>query len=194
MAYVDSDARRLHCKIVYWGPALAGRTTNLRYLHSQLRPAASDLICLSTEEERILYFILAAGAHGQIGDLALQFHVCTLPGVVFHEALQRVTLRGVDAIVFVADSQRERLDANLYALAELESRLALDGNDLARLPRVMQYNKRDTPTAMPVAELSAALNRGRAPEIEAMAQVGTGVLATLEQVITGLVAHLREGE
>lgn len=194
MAHVDSAARRLHCKIVYWGPALAGRTTNLRYIHSQRHPAASDLIYLSTDEERMLYFNLAAGAYGQIGDLALQFHLCTLPGVVFHEALQRLILRGVDAIVFVADSQRERLDGNLYALAELEARLALDGNDLARLPWVMQYNKRDTPTAMPVAELSAALNRGRVPEIETVAQVGTGVLATLEQAINGLVAQLREGE
>ena len=181
----------IHCKIVYVGPALAGKSSNLRHIHAHIpEEDHGKLIVLSTETERMLFFDLRLPAITPFRGRGLRFHLCTHPGVAFFESNRKFILRGVDGLVFVADSQKERLEANIDSLATLASDLDEQGHRLVDLPMVMQYNKRDLPSALPSAELDAAINPGSRDRFAASATDGFGVLDTLKATAQQVAARL----
>jgi signal recognition particle receptor subunit beta len=187
MVSINYAFREINCKIVYYGPGLSGKTTNLQCVHDRL-PASSrgDLISLATESDRTLYFDFLPLTVGDIGGFATKFQMYTVPGQVFYNATRKLVLRGVDGIVFVADSQKTKMDENLESLADMYDNLHSYGLDPAELPIVMQYNKRDLPGVASIAELEAQLNPDGHPFVEAQAVKGKGVFDTVK-VISKLV-------
>jgi mutual gliding-motility protein MglA len=180
MSMINYAVREINCKLVYYGPGLGGKTTNLEYIYGKVQPATrGKLISLATEQERTLFFDFLPVDLGSIRGFRTRFHLYTVPGQVYYNASRRLILKGVDAVIFVADSQAERIDANLAAMENLYENLAEYGYDPRTLPIVLQWNKRDLPTALPVAELSAQLNPDSLPAFEAVAVNGQGVFETL---------------
>jgi len=183
MSMINYASREINCKLVYYGPGLGGKTTNLEYVYGKVSPETrGKLISLATEQERTLFFDFLPVDLGAIRGFKTRFHLYTVPGQVYYNASRRLILKGVDGIVFVADSQAERMDANIAAMENLFENLADYGYDAAQLPIVLQWNKRDLPNAVPVSELSAQLNPGGLPEFEAVAVRGEGVFDTLRAV------------
>jgi len=161
MSMINYAAREINCKIVYYGPGLGGKTTNLEHVHGKVSPEArGKLISLATETERTLFFDFLPVDLGTIRGFKTRFHLYTVPGQVYYNASRKLILKGVDGIVFVADSQIERMEANQEAMQNLYDNMAEYGYDLTRMPFIVQYNKRDLPNAAPVRELQAALNPG----------------------------------
>ena len=161
MSMINYAAREINCKIVYYGPGLGGKTTNLEYVYGKVAPEIrGKLISLATETERTLFFDFLPVELGSIRGFRTRFHLYTVPGQVYYKASRKLILKGVDGVVFVADSQMERMEANLESMHNLYDNMAAYGYDLTRLPFVMQYNKRDLPTAAPLAQLQALLNPG----------------------------------
>ena len=161
MSMINYASREINCKIVYYGPGLGGKTTNLEHVYEKVSPSTrGKLISLATETERTLFFDFLPVDLGQIRGFRTRFHLYTVPGQVYYNASRKLILRGVDGVVFVADSQADRAEANVEAMQNLYDNLAEHGYDLTRLPFVVQYNKRDLPDAAPVEELDAALNPG----------------------------------
>jgi mutual gliding-motility protein MglA len=161
MSMINYASREINCKIVYYGPGLGGKTTNLEQVYARVAPdTRGKLISLSTETERTLFFDFLPVDLGTIRGFKTRFHLYTVPGQVYYNASRKLILRGVDGIVFVADSQAERMEANQEAMQNLYDNMAEYGYDLTRMPFVIQYNKRDLPNAVPVAELQSALNPG----------------------------------
>jgi mutual gliding-motility protein MglA len=193
LTFINYVAREINCKIVYYGPGLGGKTTNLQHLY-EITGAANrgKLVSLATETERTLFFDFLPIDLGQIRGLRTRFHLYTVPGQVFYDASRRLILRGVDGVVFVADSQEERLDANLESIANLEQNLREHGFDLQKIPYVLQLNKRDLPNAMPVAQLERQLQFKAEPVFEAVARTGTGVVETLKGVARQVLIELRK--
>jgi hypothetical protein len=192
MSFVDDAARELNFKIVYWGPGLGGKTTNMQYIYHKTRPEQrSQMISLATETERSLSFSFLPQSLAPIGGLKPRFHLYTVPGPVFYDVSRKLILKGVDGIVFVADSQRERDEANVESLENLESNLASHGHDLRTTPLVIQYNKRDAPSAAPVAELDALLVTVPCPRVEAVAHTGEGVFDTLKAIAKAILDQHR---
>jgi signal recognition particle receptor subunit beta len=194
MALINHRAREIHFKIVYYGPGLCGKTTNLKRLHDRL-PAErrGRLISIATDHERTLFFDFLPIDLGEIGGFTTRFHLYTVPGQVYYRLSRRAVLQGLDGIVFVADSHPAREDANRESLADLGTHLVTLGlppEQLRRLPWVFQYNKRDVPAAVPVERLRAALNPGRAPEFESVASEGRGVAETLRAICKAVLARL----
>ena len=186
-------AREINCKIVYYGPGLGGKTTNLQYLYDITNAEnRGKLISLATETDRTLFFDFLPIDLGQIRGLRTRFHLYTVPGQVFYDASRKLILRGVDGVVFVADSQEERLDANLESLSNLDQNLKEHGFDLGKIPYVLQLNKRDLPNAMPVEQLSKLLLTRGEPVSEAVANKGVGVLETLKAVARQVLVELRK--
>jgi hypothetical protein len=158
---INYASREINCKIVYYGPGLGGKTTNLEHVYEKVSPSTrGKLISLATETERTLFFDFLPVDLGTIRGFRTRFHLYTVPGQVYYNASRKLILRGVDGVVFVADSQADRAEANVEAMQNLYDNLAEHGYDLTRLPFVIQYNKRDLPDAAGVAELDAALNPG----------------------------------
>jgi len=183
MPMINYASREINCKLVYYGPGLGGKTTNLEYVYNKVRPETrGKLISLATETERTLFFDFLPVDLGTIRGFHTRFHLYTVPGQVYYNASRRLILRGVDGVVFVADSQAERMDANLAALENLYENLAEYGYDANQIPIVLQYNKRDLPNIVPVDELRAQLNPGGLPDFEAVAVRGIGVFDTLKAV------------
>ncbi|MHB1168369.1 MAG: GTP-binding protein [Longimicrobiales bacterium] len=183
MSMINYASREINCKLVYYGPGLGGKTTNLEYVYGKVNPETrGKLISLATEQERTLFFDFLPVDLGAIRGFKTRFHLYTVPGQVYYNASRRLILKGVDGIVFVADSQAERMDANIAAMENLYENLADYGYDAAQIPIVLQWNKRDLPNAVPVSELSAQLNPGGLPEFEAVAVRGDGVFDTLRAV------------
>jgi signal recognition particle receptor subunit beta len=183
MSMINYASREINCKLVYYGPGLGGKTTNLEYVYGKVNPETrGKLISLATEQERTLFFDFLPVDLGAIRGFKTRFHLYTVPGQVYYNASRRLILKGVDGIVFVADSQAERMDANIAAMENLYENLADYGYDAAQIPIVLQWNKRDLPNAVPVSELSAQLNPGGLPEFEAVAVRGEGVFDTLRAV------------
>src|SRR5467141_598375 len=181
MSFINYMAREINCKIVYYGPGLCGKTTNLQYIYNKTNPEAKGkLISLSTETDRTLFFDFLPLSLGEIRGFKTRFHLYTVPGQVFYDASRKLILKGVDGIVFVADSQEERMDANIESLYNLEENLLAQGYDLMKLPYVLQLNKRDLPNVIPVKDLQEELYRKGEPVVEAVASVGTGVFDTLK--------------
>lgn len=161
MSMVNYASREINCKIVYYGPGLGGKTTNLEYVYEQVSPATrGKLISLATENERTLFFDFLPVDLGVIRGFRTRFHLYTVPGQVYYNASRRLILRGVDGVVFVADSQADRHEANVESMQNLYDNLTEHGYDLTKLPFVVQYNKRDLPDAACTAELDGVLNPG----------------------------------
>lgn len=193
MALFNYATRELSAKIVYYGPGLSGKTTNIEMVHKMLRPEQKGrLISLPTETDRTLFFDFLPIELGQIKGFKVRFHLYTVPGQVFYNATRRLVLQGVDGVVFVADSQREMFNGDMESLKNLMDNLSSYGKKLDELPFVLQYNKRDLRNAAPVAELDAALNFLRVPTFEAVAPTGKGVTETLVGISRMVFAHLRK--
>ena len=193
MAFINYSAREMNCKLVYYGPGLCGKTTNLKYIYTRVaQEAKGKMISLATETERTLFFDFLPLALGEIRGFRTRFHLYTVPGQVFYDASRKLILKGVDGVVFVADSQEERFEANLESLDNLRANLREHGLDLDQLSRVLQYNKRDLPSAVSVEELRRALNpEGKIPEFEASASSGKGVFETLKALAKLVLNDLR---
>ncbi len=193
MTFINYVAREINCKIVYYGPGLGGKTTNLQYIH---QVTASEnkgkLVSLATETERTLFFDFLPIDLGQIRGFRTRFHLYTVPGQVFYDSSRKLILKGVDGVVFVADSQEERLDANLESVDNLAKNLKEQGFDLEKLPYVLQLNKRDLPSAMPAEELKQQLLVKEEPVIEAVATRGDGILSSLKAVARQVLVELRK--
>src|SRR5512136_1898274 len=159
LTFINYVAREINCKIVYYGPGLGGKTTNLKYVYEITSPEnKGKLISLATETERTLFFDFLPIDLGQIRGFSARFHLYTVPGQVFYDASRKLILKGVDGVVFVADSQEERVDANLESLSNLAENLKEHGFDINKIPYVLQLNKRDMPNAVPVEELKQQLS------------------------------------
>jgi hypothetical protein len=193
MALFNYATRELSAKIVYYGPGLSGKTTNIEMVHKMLRPEQKGrLISLPTETDRTLFFDFLPIELGQIKGFKVRFHLYTVPGQVFYNATRRLVLQGVDGVVFVADSQREMINGDMESLKNLMDNLSSYGKKLEDLPFVLQYNKRDLRNAASVAELNAALNFLHVPTFEAVAPTGKGVTETLVGISRMVFAHLRK--
>jgi len=161
MSLINYASREINCKLVYYGPGLGGKTTNLEYIYEKVAPAAKGkMISLATETERTLFFDFLPVDLGTIRGFKTRFHLYTVPGQVYYNASRKLILKGVDGVVFVADSQIERMEANVESMQNLYDNLLQHGYDLTRIPFVVQYNKRDLPNAAPIEELQENLNPG----------------------------------
>ena len=193
MALFNYATRELSAKIVYYGPGLSGKTTNIEMVHKMLRPEQKGrLISLPTETDRTLFFDFLPIELGQIKGFKVRFHLYTVPGQVFYNATRRLVLQGVDGVVFVADSQREMINGGMESLKNLMDNLSSYGKKLEDLPFVLQYNKRDLRNAASVAELDAALNFLHVPTLESVARTGKGVTETLVGISRMVFANLRK--
>jgi len=193
MSFINYSSREINCKIVYYGPGLCGKTTNLQWIYSKTNPdLKGKMISLATETERTLFFDFLPLALGQIRGFKTRFHLYTVPGQVFYDASRKLILKGVDGVVFVADSQIERMEANVESLENLRVNLGEQGYDLDRLPTVIQYNKRDLPNAAPLDELRRLLNPSGLPDFEACATNGQGVFETLKAVARSVLRELKQ--
>ncbi len=180
-------------KIVYYGPGLSGKTTNLQYLHSLIEPEKrGKLISLATEADRTLFFDFMPVELGKIKDFSIRFQLYTVPGQVRYNATRKLVLKGADAVVFVADSQRQMLQENLESLNNMRENLLANNIDPDDIPVVMQYNKRDLPDILSVEELNSALNKKRYPYFEAVAIRGEGVKETFQEITRILLKHISQ--
>jgi signal recognition particle receptor subunit beta len=194
VSFINYMAREINCKIVYYGPGLCGKTTNLQYIYKRTNPEAKGkMISLATETERTLFFDFLPLSLGEIRGFKTRFHLYTVPGQVFYDASRKLILKGVDGVIFVADSQLERLEANQESLDNLRTNLAEHGYSLEKIPYVIQYNKRDLPNALPVEELRQILNPIGVLDFEASARTGQGVFETLKAVSKLVLTELKRG-
>ncbi|MDY0291269.1 MAG: GTPase domain-containing protein [Desulfuromonadaceae bacterium] len=194
MSFINHASREINCKIVYYGPGLCGKTTNLQYVYQKTAPESKGkMISLATETERTLFFDFLPLALGEVRGFKTRFHLYTVPGQVFYDASRKLILKGVDGVVFVADSQEERMDANIESLENLRDNLAEHGYDLDNMPFVMQYNKQDLPNISPMEELQKYLNPNKVPEFRACAMTGVGVFETLKAIAKLILLDLKRG-
>lgn len=191
MSIINIAAREIVCKIVYYGPGLCGKTTNLQHIHGEVKSdKKGELVSLATQTDRTLFFDFLPIDLGQVRGFKTRFQLFTVPGQVFYDASRKLILRKVDGVIFVADSQRERMEANTESLYNLEDNLEEYGYNLDELPFVIQYNKRDLPNAVPVAELEEELNERGVPSFEASALSGEGVFETFKAIGKLVLANL----
>ncbi len=194
MSFINYLSREINCKIVYYGPGLCGKTTNLQWIYQRTAPEAKGkMISLATEQDRTLFFDFLPLSLGEIRGFKTRFHLYTVPGQVFYDASRKLILKGVDGVVYVADSQVDRMEANMESLENLQLNLAEQGYALEKLPYVVQYNKRDLPGIAPVQELRELLNPMKVADYEAVANRGTGVFDTLKAVAKAVLTELRRG-
>lgn len=194
MSFINYSSREINCKVVYYGPGLCGKTTNLQVIYRKTRPEAKGkMITLATETERTLFFDFLPLALGDIKGFKTRFHLYTVPGQIFYDASRKLILKGVDGIVFVADSQVERMDANIESFDNMKINLEEQGYSLDQIPYVIQYNKRDLPNIVPVAELKKVLNIDGVPDFESVASYGTGVFETLKAIVKLILIELKKG-
>ena len=191
MSLINYASREINCKIVYYGTGLGGKTTNLEYVYSKVNPdAKGKMISLATETERTLFFDFLPIDLGEVKGFKTRFHLYTVPGQVYYNASRKLILKGVDGVVFVADSQAERMEANIEAMHNLYENLESYGYDLTNIPFAMQYNKRDLPNAMSMGDLRLQLNPMGVPDFEGVAIQGQGVFETLASVSKMVVQAL----
>jgi signal recognition particle receptor subunit beta len=195
MSFINYAAREINCKIVYYGPGLCGKTTNLQYIYAKTNPEAKGkMISLETGTDRTLLFDFLPINLGSIKGFNTRFHLFTVPGQVFYDASRKVILKGLDGVVFVADSQTERMDANFESLENLKQNLLDQGDDLSKIPFVIQYNKRDLPNAVDFQYLQDSFNPdpSRIQAFEAIATTGVGVFDTLKTVAKQVLVELKK--
>ena len=194
MSFINFAAREINCKIVYYGAGLGGKTTNLQHIFERTNEKQKGkMISLATETDRTLFFDFLPLDLGTVRGFKTRFHLYTVPGQVFYDASRKLILRGVDGVVFVADSQPERMDANIEALDNLQDNLKEHGYDFTKIPYVLQLNKRDLPNVMPVGELKKELLKKNEPVFEAVAFQGSGVFETLREVARQVLVELKKG-
>jgi signal recognition particle receptor subunit beta len=194
MSFFNHNAKEIHCKIVYYGPSLGGKTTNLQWVYQNTADdQKSKLVALNTDVERTLFFDFLPLNIGDIRGYKTRFHLYSVPGQVVYDASRKLILKGLDGVIFVADSQTERMDENLEALRNLEKNLEVQGYNIREVPLVMQYNKRDLPNVAGMGELRRALNHYNAPEFEATANEGKGVMESLKNVSKSILHVLKGG-
>lgn len=194
MTFINYASREINCKIVYYGPGLGGKTTNLQYVYDKTAPnAKGKMISLATETDRTLFFDFLPLELGTVRGFKTRFHLYTVPGQVFYDASRKLILKGVDGIIFVADSQIERMDANIESVNNLEQNLKLQGYDLMKIPLALQLNKRDLSNIVSVEEMKRELMRKGEPVIEAVASSGIGVFDTLKAVAKQVLIELKKG-
>jgi signal recognition particle receptor subunit beta len=193
VSFINYSSREINCKIVYYGPGLCGKTTNLQYVYKRTNPAQKGkLISLATETERTLFFDFLPLALGDIKGFKVRFHLYTVPGQVFYAASRKLILKGVDGVVFVADSQIERMEANVESLEDLRINLTDHGYDLDKLPFTIQYNKRDLPNVAPLDNMNNLLNPRNIAHFEGVAVAGAGVFETLKNVARQVLVELKK--
>src|SRR6266568_1758950 len=193
MSFINYASREINCKIVYYGPGLCGKTTNLQFVYQKTAPEAKGkMISLATETERTLFFDFLPLALGEIRGFKTRFHLYTVPGQVFYDASRKLILKGVDGVVFVADSQIERMEANVESLDNLVSNLQEHGYDFATIPYVLQLNKRDLPNVLSVDEMKKQLGRREEPTYESVASQGQGVFETLKEIARQVLVELKK--
>ena len=194
MSFINFAAREINCKIVYYGAGLGGKTTNLQVIYQKTaEQQKGKMISLATETERTLFFDFLPLDLGNVRGFKTRIHLYTVPGQVFYDASRKLILKGVDGVVFVADSQIERMEANIESLDNLRLNLTEQGYDLDKLPYVIQYNKRDLPNAAPLDQLRNVLNPTKVQEFEACATSGVGVFDTLKAVAKAVLTELTRG-
>jgi mutual gliding-motility protein MglA len=195
MSFINYNAKEIHCKIVYYGPSLGGKTTNLQWVyHKTVAPEKSDLNSLPGDVERTLFFDFLPLNVGEIRGFKTRFHLYTVPGQVVYDASRKLILKGLDGVVFVADSQAERMEENLTSMNNLKINLEQQGYDIHDIPLVMQYNKRDLPNALSVGELRSALNKYNSTDFEGTASEGKGVFESLRTVSKSIINILKGGD
>jgi len=191
MSLINYSSREINCKIVYYGPGLCGKTTNIQHVYNKVAPETKGkLITLATEMDRTLFFDFLPLELGTVKGFKTRFHLYTVPGQVYYDASRKLILRGVDGVVFVADSQTSRYDANIESLYNLHDNLEEYKIKLDDLPYVIQYNKRDMPDIIGVDDLEQELNTDGHPSLEAVAIEGVGVFDTLKAVAKGVLQKL----
>jgi len=194
LSFINFAAREINCKIVYYGAGLGGKTTNLQYIFEKTSDKQKGkMISLATESDRTLFFDFLPLDLGTVRGFKTRFHLYTVPGQVFYDASRKLILRGVDGVVFVADSQEDRMDANLEALDNLSDNLKEHGYDFGKIPYVLQLNKRDLPNAMDTDILKRELMRKDEAVFEAVAFKGDGVFETLKEVAKQVLTELKKG-
>lgn len=194
MSFINHNAKEIHCKVVYYGPSLGGKTTNVQWIYQHTaQDQKSKLIALNTDVERTLFFDFLPMNLGDIRGYNTRFHLYSVPGQVVYDASRKLILKGLDGVIFVADSQAERMEENLESLRNLERNLEAQGYDINEIPLVFQYNKRDLPSSLSVAEMRAQLNRYNAPDFEATANEGKGVLEAFKTVSKSIINVLKGG-
>ncbi|PWT91110.1 MAG: gliding-motility protein MglA [Acidobacteria bacterium] len=193
MTFINYASREINCKIVYYGPGLCGKTTNIQYIYDKTNPQAKGkLISLATETDRTLFFDFLPLDLGSVKGFKVRFHLYTVPGQVFYDASRKLILKGVDGVIFVADSQNERMEANEESVYNLNINLKEQGYDLTMIPYVLQFNKRDLPNIAPTEEMIQKLKQKDEPIFEAVASKGTGVFETLKAVAKQCLNDLRK--
>ena len=194
MSFINFAAREINCKIVYYGPGLGGKTANLQWIYDNTtQTQKGKMISLATESDRTLFFDFLPLDLGTLRGFRTRFHLYPVPGQVFYDASRKLILKGVDGVVFVADSQEERLDANLETLENLQENLQEHGFDFKSIPYALQLNKRDLPSILPVEELAKEIQVKGEPIIEGIAIQGVGVFETLREVAKQVLAELKKG-
>ncbi len=192
MTFINYASREINCKIVYYGPGLCGKTTNIQWIYEQANPEKrGKLVSLATETDRTLFFDFLPLDMGTVKGFKVRFHLYTVPGQVFYDASRKLILRGCDGIIFVADSQRARMEANIESIANLATNLKENGFDIRSIPYVLQLNKRDMPSAATIPEMERLLRFRNEPMIEAVANKGGGVTETLKAAARQVLMELQ---
>jgi len=193
MTFINYASKEINCKIVYYGPGLCGKTTNLQYIYNKTAPESKGkMISLATEADRTLFFDFLPLDLGSIRGFTTRFHLYTVPGQVFYDASRKLILKGVDGVIFVADSQEERMEANIESIRNLEQNLKEHGFDLSTIPYALQFNKRDLANVVAVEDMYRTLNFKREPTFEAVATTGVGVFDTLKSVAKQILIELKK--
>ena len=194
MSFVNYNTKEINCKIVYYGPGLGGKTTNIQYIYQKTAGGSKgEMVSLDSENERTIFFDFLPLDLGEIRGYKTRFHLYTVPGQVFYESSRKLILRGVDGVIFVADSQLERMEANIESLKSLESNLLEQGYDINSLPIVFQWNKRDLPNVTPVEDMNETLNSTGRPFFESVAMKGDGVFEALKVMSKLVLMNLKGG-
>jgi signal recognition particle receptor subunit beta len=194
LSFINFAAREINCKVVYYGPGLGGKTTNLQHIYETTGEGQKGkMISLATETDRTLFFDFLPLDLGTVRGFRTRFHLYTVPGQVFYDASRKLILRGVDGVVFVADSQEERMDANFEALENLQDNLKEHGYDFQKIPYVLQLNKRDLPNILAADKMRKDLLRRGEPVFEAIACQGSGVFETLKECARQVFTELKRG-
>ena len=192
MTFINYASREINCKIVYYGPGLCGKTTNIQWIYEQANPEKrGKLVSLATETDRTLFFDFLPLDMGTVKGFKVRFHLYTVPGQVFYDASRKLILRGCDGIIFVADSQKARMEANIESIANLATNLKENGFDIRSIPYVLQLNKRDMPSAAAVPEIERLLRFRNEPMVEAVANKGIGVIDTLKSSARQILMELQ---
>lgn len=193
MTFINYSAREINIKLVYYGPGLGGKTTNLQWIYNKTDPESKGkMISLATETDRTLFFDFLPLDLGTVKGFKTRFHLYTVPGQVFYDASRKLILKGADGVAFVSDSQEARMEANIESLKNLEKNLKEQGYDLKTIPYVLQFNKRDLPSAVPVEEMYRLLNYKGEPTFEAIATRGIGVFESLKAIAKLVLMDLKK--